>query len=397
VRKSMVCAIAVLLVAACSGQSAPRRAAEAARRRAPRVALAPVTPAPVAIARRLTGSWSRTVSGSPGGIAADRDGTVAMVDDDTVVALDRDGSERWSTPVPGAGLGWPSLGHGLVVAPTQRDEGGPGGCVALDRTTGARRWSYEEKNSQGVAVARAGGEVICALANGVVVAIDRETGARRWRHVIRSADHYSVAIPERSALAIDEATGTLAIGTTFDSYSVVDLLDLATGSDRNSLASTHLGALSSPVSAARGVLAVGVSPGTLCTFDIARRRRRCVIVSTTSEGFDPASIPLVVGGDLVIATDSSVVAVDLASMKVRWTAPVANPVLDARPAVADGVVMLCDWTRVAWAFRLADGAPVEIPKTDGWAIATVADPGGGFDVAEKDLDGGWIEHWAPAR
>ena len=80
----------------------------------------------------------------------------SSVDNDSVAALTVKGVQLWSTPVPGAGLGWLSLGDGIVVVPTLRDDGGPGGCVALDRATGAPRWSYEEPASEGVAVSTRG-------------------------------------------------------------------------------------------------------------------------------------------------------------------------------------------------------------------------------------------------
>ena len=145
------------------------------------------------------------------------------------------------------------------------------------------------------------------------------------------------------------------------------------------------------------LIAVAVSRGAeVCTFDLRRERRRACVPVAAPEGFDPASIPLVAGGLLVLAAcDGTVSAIDVATMKVRWSKRDPNPILAVRPESVGGVVMFSDWSRRAWARRLADGSEVGIPAGDGWAVATVADPGGGFDVAKRDMDGGWIEHWVP--
>ena len=136
----------------------------------------------------------------------------------------------------------------------------------------------------------------------------------------------------------------------------------------------------------------------MCTLDLARGRVASCVPVPVPEGFDPASVPLVAGGLLVLAgRDGSVTAIDLAAHEVRWSVRVPNPILSARPVVSGGIVTFTDWTRVAWAVRLADGSPVEVPKIDGWAIGTVADAHGAFGVVKRSLDAGWIERWAPVR
>jgi outer membrane protein assembly factor BamB len=387
-RRPIVIGIALMLVVAgCAHAPGPKPSAPVARIDADRAV------------RRLVVSWSTTLAGSPGGIATDRSGAVVAVDDDTVVALDEGGRERWSAPVPGAGLGWPLIVEGLVVVPTLRDTSGPGGCVALGRENGARVWAYEEPDSQGVAVASASDVVVCALANGVIVAVDRTNGTRRWRVVLGSgAARSGASVSERTALAVDEATGTVAIAAHADSRWEVATLDLRTGADRGVFDFRGLGPVSAPVSTAPGVLAVGVSGSQeVCALDLRLERvGRCVAVPVPN-GFDPAGIPLVADGVVVIAgRDGSVTAVDLAVSRVRWSTRGPNPILDARPVVVGGVVMFLDWTRVPWGVRLVDGSAVDLPKFDGWVVAVASDPGGGFEVAKRNMDGGWIERWLPA-
>ena len=382
----MVIAV-VLVVAGCSGSGTGRPAVNARRHDVTR----PAT-------RRLVASWSRALHGGPGGAAADRAGVVVSTGDDTVVALDDAGRERWSVPVPGAGLGWPVLGGGVVVVPTLRDDRGPGGCVALDRRNGKRLWAYEEPDAQGVAVALAGDRVVCALGNGVVVAVDRTTGLRRWREMFEAGGPRSaVSISERTALAVDAATGVVAFSARAEAGWYVELLDLGTGKERGAFDFSTVGPVSAPVATAPGVLAVGVSRSReVCALDLRRMRVGACAAAPVPDGFDPASIPLVSGGLIVIAArDGSVTAIDIEAMRVRWSARVDAPILGARPVVGGGVVMFDDWTRVPWAVHLADGSAVEIPKGQGWVVATVADAHGGFEVAKRDMHGGWIERWVP--
>ena len=157
------------------------------------------------VVRTMTAT-AGVLGGDPGGIAADGAGVIAAVDGERVVALDAHGHRLWSTPVAGAERGWPWIGRGMVVVPTLQASG-RGGCVALDRASGARQWAYEEPDVDGDAVAELGGVVYCALSDGVIVAIDLQSGVRRWRAVLEpSAPRSLVSVPERSAFALDETT-----------------------------------------------------------------------------------------------------------------------------------------------------------------------------------------------
>jgi outer membrane protein assembly factor BamB len=385
----------VLLLAACSGGEGHSRST--VREHAPGGQAIRIS---ATSARRLAVSWSSELQGSPGAIASDRDGAVVSIDNDAVVALDAHGDEQWSTPVPGAGLGWPSLAGGLVIVPIFPDSPGAGGCAALDRESGEPMWAYEEPQSQGVAVTSMGNNAICAMGNGVVAAVDRVTGKRRWRVSIadRDAVPSGVSIAQRAALAVDAATGSVAFTVNVGSSSAVVLLDLATGANRGVFDLTRYGQGSAPVSTGPGLLAVALSrPGMVCVIDIRKNHFGSCVAVAARDGFDPASIPLAVDGLVVVAARDGVIsAVDLSASKLRWAMRVPNPILSARLVTVGGVVMFSDWTRVPWALHLADGSAVELPQAEGWAIASVADTDGGFELAMRNMDGGWIERWVPA-
>ena len=60
-------------------------------------------------------------------------------------------------------------------------------------------------------------------------------------------------------------------------------------------------------------------------------------------------------------------------------------------------MLVADWARVPWVFRLRDGSKVDAPRVDGSVIATVADPAGGFDIAVRGEAGAGIERWEVPR
>jgi outer membrane protein assembly factor BamB len=351
------------------------------------------------IARTMSAT-SGVLGGEPGGIAADGAGVIAAVDGLRVVALDARGHRRWSTPVPGAERGWPWMGRGTVVVPTL-EAAGPGGCVALDRASGARQWSYQEPGVDGVAVAEHHGVVYCALSDGVVVAIDLHSGVRRWRAVLEpSAPRSLVSVPERTAFAVDEKTRTLALTVWFDRHPYLVLRHLDTGAKRDLVDLVGAGSASSPVSTAPGFLAVGLSePGKVCIIDLRGMRGHvrvpaCAAVHAPT-GFDPAAIPVVSGATMVITTkDGWVIAIDTGRMRVLWSVRTPAPILDSHPVVVGGYVLVADWARVPWVFRLRDGSKLGVPRLDGAVIATAAGTEGGFAVAVRGGSGAAIERWA---
>ena len=397
-RKIAALLVLALTVAACSGAAGVRRPAGKV--------VAPEERHRDARTQRLVVAQSTSLSGEPGGIAVDADGSVVEVDDNTVVAYDTQGLERWSSSVPGAALGWPWSGNGLVVVPTSsaadlgKNSGADnaGGCVAIDRATGERRWSYGEEGESGVAVASVGARAFCLFSHGVLAALDIETGAVQWRAVwapeLRGSERSDISVSERTALVVDVSTGTVTYTTYARGHWFVVSGGFA-GGDLREFDLDDLGPVSAPVWVRPGVLAVGAArPGTVCELDLRRRHvGRCVEVPAP-DGFDPASIPVVADGLLVIAAaDGSVTAVDVANWRVRWTEQLARSTLDSRVAIVGDVVLGADWTRAPWALRISDGSAIAVVSVEGFVTATAADPAGGFAVAVRGELGGRVQRW----
>ncbi len=350
---------------------------------------------------RVMSAPASELGGDPGAIAVDRSGVVAAVPGRGVVALDRHGYAAWSVPLPGAAYSWPAIGNGLVVVPTL-ESAGAGGCVALERASGARRWSYSEPRVDGVAVANDGHAEYCALSDGVVVAIDPATGARRWRAVLEpSVSRSSVTVPERSAFALDEHTRTLAVTLWIGGHPYLELRHADTGAKRELVDLMDAGSATSPVAVAPGVVAVGASdPGHVCFVDLRRPDAlglRCLAVRAPT-GFDPAAIPVVSGDTMVITSkDGWVIAIDVRHMSVRWSVRAPAPILDSHPVVVGDEVLVADWARVPLGLRLRDGSKVDAPRVEGSVVATLADPAGGFDLAVRGEAGAGIERWEVQR
>jgi outer membrane protein assembly factor BamB len=122
-------------------------------------------------------------------------------------------------------------------------------------------------------------------------------------------------------------------------------------------------------------------------------------------GFDPTGAPLRVDHlVIVVARSGEVTAIDLATLRPRWTARVPDLIHGADPAVLGKAVVLGKTVIVTTAtgglvaFRLADGAPVRLPRDPGRAITTLVDSGpAGVYAVGQDGQVGWIERWVPQR
>jgi outer membrane protein assembly factor BamB len=393
VRRRTIVAIAALAlaVAGCSGGRVTRRAAAAeSRHRALRVS-------------RFELDDRSMLHGEPEGFAVDRLGSIVNVDEEKVVALDPQGAEQWSTRVVGAAYGWPWLGRGVAVVPTMsagrlhNDEAGPGGCVALDRASGAVRWAYEEQGRSGVAVAGLDDRAYCVFGDGTMAAINIDTGELAWRAVVDERPRPAeVEVSERTALVIDGSTHTLAFTALWGPHQYLFLRDLSTGVESGAF---DLGAefSSAPVSIGPGNLAFGQGLGYACRVDLRRLVRLPCLELQAPDGFDPASVPFVVDGTLVVAgRDGSVSAVDFEHGKVRWTTKLDTAFLDAKPVVAGGVVVVADGIRTPWALRVSDGSRVDAPSIEGFVVSTAVDPGGGVAVAVRAELSGEIQRWIPS-
>jgi outer membrane protein assembly factor BamB len=317
--------------------------------------------------------WSVNLESAPGALAVDETGAVVTLDGDAVLALDGDGTQAWRTAVPGAGLDWPVIDGDIVVVPVSRPEGA--GCVALDRESGDVRWRVGVGPGVIAASAVAGGRVVCASADGTLVVADRASGDPRWS--VKLAEYFGgpVAISPRGSIAVDPETGRVGVVIRAAGRWALACWDLATGADVGCTYDLGTGAPPSAVTAdGAGTFVVGAGGvRRVMLVDLKANRLRATV--PTDDAFDPASIPLVVRGlAIVVDRGGGVTAIDIASGAERWRADLGQPVLDARPVVAGGVVAVVDWTGRIHTFRLIDGRRAHRMDDSGGAIGVGGDP-----------------------
>ncbi len=105
-----------------------------------------------------------------------------------VIALDREGRERWRSALGAEVVAVPTVGDDLVVIRTV-----DGRIVALDRESGSVKWTWRQQPlpaltlRQNAGVAIDGDTVYAGLPAGRVIAIDARLGAPRWETVMSSS------------------------------------------------------------------------------------------------------------------------------------------------------------------------------------------------------------------
>ncbi|MGE3922230.1 MAG: outer membrane protein assembly factor BamB [Lautropia sp.] len=118
------------------------------------------------------------------GVGADEAIVVVVSRDGDVIALDRDGQQRWSTPLQGEVVTAPVVASSVIVVRTI-----DGRIVALDRDGGSVRWTWQRTLPtltlrQSTPPVIRGDTVYAGMAGARVVAIDLRFGAPRWETVI---------------------------------------------------------------------------------------------------------------------------------------------------------------------------------------------------------------------
>jgi outer membrane protein assembly factor BamB len=322
---------------------------------------------------------------------------VMTVDHLGVVALDDRGRERWVSELDGASIGSPIVFGDRVIVPTSRADGS-GGCAGLDRETGETIWTYEAFGTRGVAVAGLRGIAICVMRDGRTAGILPGPGRLRWQYTFaKGIDPSSVEVFDGTVVAVDEASGLFAFTARYGPSWGMKSNDVDSGASRQLLQLGTGGPVSAPVVVGPGRFAVAASfPNELYVVDV-RSLRETRIPVAAAEGFDPASRPLVVDRQVVVAARAGeVTAIDLDRRRRTWTARMPDPMRRSHPALIGNAVMLATEAGRAVAFRLVDGAPVRLPPDPRGAIAALAGSGRtGLYVAGRDGNGGRIERWEP--
>lgn len=187
----------------------------------------------------------RAEAGQPLLAGAGSDGEVVVVAgrDGSLIALDREGKQKWSSPAGAEIVTVPAVGLGLVVV-----RGSDSRVAAWDLDTGKRRWTFERQAPalvlrQTASIAMDTGSAFVGLPGGRLVALSLQNGALRWEAAIglprgsneieRIADIVgSPLISGREVCAaawrgriacLDTATGRAAWGRDFAAAAGIDL------------------------------------------------------------------------------------------------------------------------------------------------------------------------------
>lgn len=122
------------------------------------------------------------------GIGSDGELQVVVSRNGEVIALDRQGKERWRSPLGAEVVAVPTVDDSIVVVRTV-----DGRIMALDREGGSVKWSWRQQQlpaltlRQNAGVAIDGDTIYAGLPAGRVVALDSRLGAPRWESVMSSS------------------------------------------------------------------------------------------------------------------------------------------------------------------------------------------------------------------
>lgn len=385
-RVALTALAALAALAACGSPVRPERPVPLPAAEPAGAAAGPGAPPPGPAPRV---AWRARFDRAPSALAADRHGAVVFVGEREVVALDPRGRVRWRTAVAGLGYEAPALATGLVLvaANTGIAEDATGEVVALDRATGARRWSV--RSGWAGPVALGPGLAYSTTVAGVVTASDRETGVPVWRRRLPGL------VAPGGALAVDARARVVAtVWLARDGRFGLDALDAATGTRRYRV---DLGAGPPPtaVAAARGLLVVGDgSAPAVRAVDAATGAPRWSTPSPA--GFDPVTVPAVRRGLVALADAAgNLAAYDLAGGVRRWSRPLGLPVPGAHPVLAGGRVALATWEGDVVLASAATGRLAAV-RPAGLAVRLAAG-GRRLLVALRLADPPRVEAWVPGR
>jgi eukaryotic-like serine/threonine-protein kinase len=247
---------------------------------------------------------------------------------------------QWRVPTDGDVTSSPVVVGDVVCVGT-----GDGHVLALDRTTGRTRWSYDAGSPVQSSPAVAGGLVFVASRDGALHGVDAATGKRRWRVATgalrplpwghESGDRY---------LSSPTYAGGMLVAGSGDGN--VYALDPATGAIRWRAATG--GRIRGTPAVAGGRVFVGSYDGRVYAFDLATGKQRWrfdtdgVSLNSADFGYDRRSIqssPAVANGVVFVgARDGLLYAIDADAGTLRWRYDHKISWVIGSPAIADGVV-----------------------------------------------------------
>jgi outer membrane protein assembly factor BamB len=277
--------------------------------------------------------WQFQAGGSASRSPAIAGGVVYIGSDDSILyALDAmTGAEVWRYDAGEAAEITPTVAGGMAYLNTIG-----GALIAIDAATGEETWRFAEPIAADSTPAVVDGLLYAANEAGNLFAIDPATGEERWRYAAAAEFSRSPAV----------ADGRVFVGTSDGrAYGV----DAASGAELWEFVGDEPGNIVGTMTAADGVVYAGQT-ATLYALDAATGEVRWRNAET--EGFRP----MTVGGGRLYGSglENTVYALDATNGTVLWSFP-TNGLIQASPAVVDGVVYVASYDRNLYALDAASG------------------------------------------
>jgi outer membrane protein assembly factor BamB len=308
--------------------------------------------------RVVPARWRATLVDAPQEVLVDRWGAVAVGNRSATALALATGREAWHVAVD-APNPWAAADRRTVVLSTA------GGFIALERDSGAVRWSVPTRETPGpVALApvpAADPVAVVTTHEAGLVGLDAATGAVRWSLRLPG--------PVRGAPAVDAASGAVAL-VTGGAEPRLRVLDARTGVPRWDRA---VAAQASTPVFADDVVVVGAGDGqrhsTVAAYASADGSVRWSAAVPAS--FQPGLVPAVADGDVYVLDQlDHVTRLDGRTGTRRWSRDLRGAALVGAPVVVGGAVLVADALRTVTTLdrvtgrvlvrRGATGVPVRV-------------------------------------
>lgn len=249
-----------------------------------------------------------------------------------LVALDRQtGATRWtssvSTRLP------PLLTHGVVVVAT------PDGLEALDPRTGSQQWSVALDRPARARMIAQGPLLVTVLEGGDVVAVHLQRREVVWRLSLGASDRVSMTADTQAAYLVTNGSRAMSVNLSDGSLRWERTLD---------------GELSEPV-VDRDRVFIGSTTKSFWSLDARTGKDKW---KWTGQIFGGTIVGAAVHGNnvYVVSWDNIVRALDRGDGAQRWKKPVTRPLFP--PRILNGIVAVVGVSPTLATFRVDNGSPV---------------------------------------
>ena len=249
-----------------------------------------------------------------------------------LVALDRQtGATRWTTSVSTRLP--PLLTHGVVVVAT------PGGIEALDPRAGRQQWMVALDRPAGTQMIAQGPLLLTVLEGGELVAVHLQRREVAWRRSLGATDRVSITADAEAAYLVTSGSRAMSINLSDGSLRWERTLD---------------GELSEPV-VDRDRVFIGSTTKSLWSLDARTGKDGW---KWTGQIFGGTIVGAAVHGNnvYVVSWDNIVRALDRGDGAQRWKKPLTRPLFP--PRILNGIVAVVGVSPTLSTFRADNGTPV---------------------------------------